>query len=77
MSLTDFFYSIPYLIYDEREACTDDSFQQTDSCKPAQWVPQEWCFKQFFNMCVNLGKGGKVRAKYGKGGCQDWHIKKF
>ncbi|KAM0721003.1 hypothetical protein Q7P37_003288 [Cladosporium fusiforme] len=31
-------------------------------CKPAMWVPQEWCFKQFFNMCVNMDKSGKARA---------------
>lgn len=47
------------------------------NCKPVQWVPDKYCHQNFFNMCVNMNKNNKARAKYGNGGCQDWHIKQF
>lgn len=48
------------------------------NCKPPQWVPSNWCFDNFFNMCMNMNKNNKVTANYGKdGGCQTWRIKQF
>ena len=45
-------------------------------CKPPQWVPEKYCFQNFFNMCVNMNKNNKVTAYYGKdGGCQGWRIR--
>ena len=46
-------------------------------CKPAQWVPMDYCFQNFWNMCVNMNKKDMGRANYGNGGCQTWHIKQF
>lgn len=44
-------------------------------CKTPQNVPQEWCFKQFYNMCRNSPKkNASVVAKYGGGGCQVWQL---
>jgi hypothetical protein len=40
------------------------------SCAPAQWVPQKYCFIQFYNMCAY-----RVRERgYGRDGCQTWGI---
>jgi len=41
---------------------------------PAENVPKEWCFKQFYNMCRNGKKNGTSQAKYGGGGCQTWQV---
>jgi hypothetical protein len=46
-------------------------------CKPRQWVPMNYCFQNFWNMCVNMNKKDVGRANYGNGGCQTWHIKQF
>jgi hypothetical protein len=46
-------------------------------CEPAQWVPMNYCFQNFWNMCVNMNKKDMGRANYGNGGCQTWHIKQF
>lgn len=47
------------------------------NCRPAQWVPMDYCFKNFWNMCVNMNKDYKANANYGNGGCQKWFIKQF
>ncbi|GAB7323998.1 hypothetical protein MBLNU13_g07402t1 [Cladosporium sp. NU13] len=48
------------------------------NCKPPQWIPEKWCFHNFYNMCVNMSKNYKATAFYGKdGGCQVWRIKQF
>lgn len=44
------------------------------TCKPAEKVSKEWCFKQFYNMCRNGKKNGTAFAKYGGGGCQYWML---
>jgi len=37
------------------------------NCSPAQWVPQQYCFSQFYNMCANYGAFGTVETrKYGE-----------
>ena len=49
-----------------------------ENCKPPQWIPEKWCFHNFYNMCNNVNRNSKVTAYYGKdGGCQAWRIKKF
>ena len=57
--------------------CADDLFISIGKCKPAQWVPMNYCFQNFWNMCVNMNKKDMGRANYGNGGCQTWHIKQF
>lgn len=47
------------------------------TCKPKQLVPEGYCLAQMWNMCVNMGPKGKARARYGRAGCQDWHLKVF
>jgi hypothetical protein len=44
------------------------------SCKPAERVSKEWCFRQFYNICRNGNKNGSGIGKYGGGGCQRWMI---
>jgi hypothetical protein len=39
-------------------------------CNPAQWVPQKYCYKQFYNMCANKVKEGN----FGRNGCQKFGI---
>lgn len=39
-------------------------------CKPAQWVPPYYCYKQFYTIC---GKKQK-KKKCGKSQCQGWSI---
>ncbi|KAK5132856.1 hypothetical protein LTR08_008572 [Meristemomyces frigidus] len=46
----------------------------TGNCKPAMWVPHNYCMSQFENMCSNGGKHGGSTHKYGKNGCQHWEI---
>ena len=35
------------------------------SCKPAQWIPQKYCFSQFYNMCATGGLPGTIHRTYG------------
>jgi hypothetical protein len=49
-------------------------FQCIGSCKPAERVSKEWCFRQFYNICRNGNKNGSGIGKYGGGGCQRWMI---
>ncbi|KXT11835.1 hypothetical protein AC579_4281 [Pseudocercospora musae] len=44
------------------------------TCSPAQWVPQDVCQKQFYQMCATGGERGGAVAKYGRDGCQTWNI---
>lgn len=44
------------------------------SCGPAQWVPQEYCFSQFYHLCATGDKYGQNHAYYGRNNCQSWHI---
>jgi hypothetical protein len=55
----------------------DDDCAVLENCKPPQWIPQKWCFHNFYNMCVNMSKKYKANASYGNGGCQNWFIKQF
>ncbi|KAK5716446.1 hypothetical protein LTR15_009337 [Elasticomyces elasticus] len=43
-------------------------------CSPAQWVPQQYCMSQFFEMCAQGGKHGGSKRNYGNNGCQKWEI---
>jgi len=46
-----------------------------DGC-PTSWVPQHWCYAQFFGMCVKGDKNGyNMNWHTGNGGgpCQVWH----
>ncbi|EME80672.1 uncharacterized protein MYCFIDRAFT_198838 [Pseudocercospora fijiensis CIRAD86] len=44
------------------------------TCSPPQWVPQEVCRKQFFQMCATGGGKGGAKVRYGRDGCQGWNI---
>ena len=44
-------------------------------CNPAQWVPQEYCFSQFYQMCVDAGPTGSMTRRFGRNGCQNWIIR--
>ncbi|KAK5136093.1 hypothetical protein LTR08_004143 [Meristemomyces frigidus] len=46
----------------------------TGNCGPAQWVPQEYCFKQFYHMCATGTSSGTSAKRYGRNGCQTWLI---
>jgi len=44
------------------------------NCKPAQWVPWDYCFNQFFNMCAHRGAVNTLQTrKYGRNNCQTWY----
>lgn len=46
-------------------------------CSPAQYVPQDICFQQFWDMCTSTvfpADGYPVNKEYGNDGCQDWNI---
>lgn len=40
-------------------------------CRPAQWIPKEYCFKQFYAMCA----ASRDHQLYGKANCQTWRIR--
>ncbi|TKA83192.1 hypothetical protein B0A55_00678 [Friedmanniomyces simplex] len=44
------------------------------NCKPAQWVPQQYCLSQLYQICAVGGKHGAGTANYGNVGCQHWKI---
>jgi hypothetical protein len=52
------------------------SFRCLGDCKPQQIVPQELCFKQFYNICRNGRKHGTSMTRYDGGGCQHWAVLK-
>jgi hypothetical protein len=57
------------------ESNADPPFFAAPKCKTPEKVPQEWCFKQFHNMCRNSRKkNATIVAKYGGGGCQVWQL---
>lgn len=33
----------------------------TGNCKPAQWVPQQYCFSQFYEICGNSPDGSGTK----------------
>lgn len=43
-------------------------------CNPAQWLPWDICFKQFYSMCVQGNGRGESQRIYGRDGCQKWGI---
>ena len=43
-------------------------------CSPAQWVPQHYCYKQFYYMCWKGNNRGSYEKSYGRKKCQDWLI---
>jgi len=43
-------------------------------CVPPQWIPQEYCYSQFYNMCATGGRAGQNERSYGRDSCQDWTI---
>lgn len=53
----------------------------TDTCKDMepQWIPQEYCYSQFYEMCVYGDKHGANTRTFGWGGtsCQEWKIPKL
>ena len=44
------------------------------TCSPAQWIPQEYCFSQFYQICANGNEHGTGAKYYGRNGCQRWLI---
>lgn len=46
----------------------------TGVCRPAQWLPWDICFKQFYEMCVSGNGRGEQSRVYGKKRCQKWKI---
>lgn len=46
----------------------------TGGCRPAQWLPWDICFKQFYEMCVSGNGRGEQSRVYGKKRCQKWKI---
>ncbi|KAK5729603.1 hypothetical protein LTR17_011790 [Elasticomyces elasticus] len=44
------------------------------NCNPYQWVPQQYCMSQFFEMCAQGGKHGAKKRNFGNNGCQKWEI---
>ena len=47
----------------------------TGSCKPPQWVPQEFCFSQFKELCADSQDKTFSGVEYfGRSNCQRWHI---
>ena len=52
-----------------------------DDCKPAQWVPQQYCYSQFYDICAKGSQHGRGIGYYGRqlpgnggGRCQTWMI---
>lgn len=45
----------------------------TANCNPGQWVPQEFCMRQFYQICAESPKGKGAR-KFGRNQCQGWYI---
>jgi hypothetical protein len=43
-------------------------------CNPAQWLPWDICFKQFYSMCVSGNARGESWRVYGRNKCQAWTI---
>jgi hypothetical protein len=43
-------------------------------CNPAQWLPWDICFKQFYSMCVSGDGRGENSRVYGRDRCQKWRI---
>ena len=43
-------------------------------CNPPQWVPKEFCMKQFHKICAEGDVLGAGRRHYGRNGCQEWTI---
>ncbi|KAK4575299.1 hypothetical protein LTR86_001152 [Recurvomyces mirabilis] len=47
----------------------------TANCDPPQWVPQEYCFSQFKELCANSQDKTFSGVEYfGRQDCQRWHI---
>jgi hypothetical protein len=44
------------------------------ACNPAQWLPWDICFKQFYSMCVSGNGRGESERVYGRNQCQRWRI---
>ncbi|GAB7358258.1 hypothetical protein MBLNU230_g0409t1 [Neophaeotheca triangularis] len=43
------------------------------TCRPQQWIPQYWCYKQFYDLCTSGDSKGRNSRIYN--GCQIWYIK--
>jgi hypothetical protein len=43
-------------------------------CNPAQWLPWDICFKQFYDMCSSSTDRGQNNRAYGRDKCQKWVI---
>jgi hypothetical protein len=43
-------------------------------CNPAQWLPWDICFKQFYDMCSSSTDRGQNSRAYGRDKCQRWVI---
>lgn len=44
----------------------------TGSCNPPEWVPQVFCFSQFYSMCAQGDNVGTNTRYYGGNNCQKW-----
>lgn len=61
--------------YAGRGKTVDQAFVKiAGPCKPAQWVPQQYCFSQLLDMCVKGNSRGSNKRLYGKNKCQEWTI---
>ncbi|TKA71483.1 hypothetical protein B0A55_06943 [Friedmanniomyces simplex] len=55
----------------------DTKLSITAVCSPAQWVPQQYCLSQFYNMCATGDDVGDASPRlYGSGAyhCQTWNF---
>ncbi|GAB7364749.1 hypothetical protein MBLNU230_g5547t1 [Neophaeotheca triangularis] len=46
----------------------------TGGCSPPQWVPQKYCYSQFYAMCARGDSDGRRNAQFGRNKCQTWSI---
>ncbi|CAK4034937.1 Hypothetical predicted protein [Lecanosticta acicola] len=44
------------------------------TCSPPQWVPQEYCMSQLYDICAKGDKFGEGNARFGRNKCQEWRI---
>lgn len=56
---------------------SDDRTVQLDltgNCSPSQWVPPNFCFSQFYQVCATGAHDGTGVLTFGNNHCQTWKI---